>query len=125
MYLTHIALWTPDLERSCAFYTTFFGAVAGPRYHNPIREFTSYFLSFASGARLELMHQPALPVAAGSHLGYAHLAFATGSPAQVNHLTERLRAAGYSVIGEPRTTGDGYYESVVADPDGNLLELTV
>jgi lactoylglutathione lyase len=108
MHLTHIALWTPDLERSCAFYTTFFGAIAG-----------------ASGARLEIMHQPNLVTVTAPHLGYAHLAIATGSAAQVNQLTERLRAAGYAVVGEPRTTGDGYYESVVADPDGNLLEITV
>ncbi|MVN75198.1 hypothetical protein GO988_02560 [Hymenobacter sp. HMF4947] len=125
MYVAHIALWTPDLERSRTFYTTFFGAVAGPRYHNPTREFTSYFLSFASGARLELMQQPGLLAAGAPRLGYAHLAIATGSLTQVNQLTERLRAAGYLVVSEPRTTGDGYYESVVADPDGNLLELTV
>jgi lactoylglutathione lyase len=25
----------------------------------------------------------------------------------------------------PRRTGDGYYESVVLDPEGNRLELTV
>ncbi|MDF1511602.1 glyoxalase/bleomycin resistance/extradiol dioxygenase family protein, partial [Robertmurraya sp. DFI.2.37] len=25
----------------------------------------------------------------------------------------------------PRVTGDGYYESVVEDPEGNLIELTV
>jgi len=27
------------------------------------------------------------------------------------------------VISEPRTTGDGYYESVVLDPDGNRVEI--
>lgn len=27
------------------------------------------------------------------------------------------------VPGEPRETGDGYFESVVADPDGNRVEL--
>ena len=54
---------------------------------------------------------------------YAHLAFATGSAAAVEALTERLRRAGYPVRGEPRTTGDGYYESVVAD--GNPIEITI
>ena len=63
---------------------------------------------------------PAAPVQ-----GYAHLAFATGSAAAVEALTERLRLAGYPVLGEPRTTGDGYYESVVADPDGNPIEITI
>jgi len=126
MTIAHVALWTADLERSRHFYTTYFEAVAGGRYHNPARQFSSYFLAFAGGARLELMQQPALPPAGRApRLGYAHLAFATGSPAAVRALTERLCAAGYCVLSEPRTTGDGYFESVVADPDGSLVEITV
>ena len=128
MTIEHVALWTADLERTRQFYEQYFAATASTRYHNPAKGFTSYFLHFTSGARLELMHRPALlpiadPTAPAS--GYAHLAFATGSRAAVAALTERLRAAGYPVLSEPRTTGDGYYESVVADPDGNPLELTV
>jgi len=30
---------------------------------------------------------------------------------------------GYSIHGEPRTTGDGYYESVIADPEEIKLNL--
>ncbi|TVT43557.1 hypothetical protein FNT36_05585 [Hymenobacter setariae] len=127
MTIEHIALWTADLERARHFYEAYFGATAGARYYNPAKAFTSYFLCFASGARLELMHRPDLLVSAADAVptvGYAHLAFATGSRAAVDSLTEHLRAAGYPVLGEPRTTGDGYYESVVADPDGNLVEIT-
>ena len=47
-----------------------------------------------------------------------------GSKEKVDQLTEQLRTDGFEIIGEPRTTGDGYYESVVADPDGNLVEIT-
>jgi lactoylglutathione lyase len=126
MTIEHVALWTPDLERSRQFYSEYFGAVASARYHNPARQFSSYFLSFASGARLELMQQPMLQAAgSGPALGYAHLAFASGSTDAVQALTERLRSAGYPIISEPRTTGDGYYESVIADPDGNLVEITI
>ena len=39
-------------------------------------------------------------------------------------LTERLRADGYLVLDGPRRTGDGYYESAIADPDGNRIEIT-
>ena len=40
-------------------------------------------------------------------------------------LTEQLRKDGYTIFGEPRTTGDGYYESVVLDCENNLIEITV
>ena len=36
-----------------------------------------------------------------------------------------LREAGYPVLNGPRTTGDGYYESVVSDPEGNQIEITI
>jgi lactoylglutathione lyase len=126
MTIEHVALWTLDLERSRQFYSAYFGALASGWYRNPARQFSSYFLSFASGARLELMQQPKLLAASpGPAYGYAHLAFASGSVAAVQALTERLRGAGYAVVSEPRTTGDGYYKSVIADPDGNLVEITV
>jgi lactoylglutathione lyase len=38
---------------------------------------------------------------------------------------EPLEKEGYQVAGKPRVTGDGYYESVILDPDGNIVELTV
>ncbi|MBN8494960.1 MAG: VOC family protein, partial [Burkholderiales bacterium] len=53
-----------------------------------------------------------------------HLAIALGSEAAVDALTAQLRAAGHPVLDGPRRTGDGYYESVVLDPEGNRLELT-
>jgi lactoylglutathione lyase len=58
-------------------------------------------------------------------LGLAHIAFALGSEHAVDELTDRLRSDGYLILDGPRRTGDGYYESVVADPDGNRVELTV
>jgi len=123
--LEHAALWTPDLERARAFYETYFDATAGEKYVNPDTDFSSYFLTFDDGARLELMHTPGL-AAAAEHpaVGYAHVAIAVGSAARVDRLTARLRDDGVPVLGGPRRTGDGYYESVVADPDGNRVEIT-
>ncbi len=126
MKIEHVALWTPDLERSRVFYETYFGAVSNEKYTNPKRQFSSYFLSFESGARLELMQMPSIverPVE--QSFGWIHIAMAIGSVAAVDTLTERLRTDGYVIEGEPRTTGDGYYESVVLDPDGNRIEITV
>jgi lactoylglutathione lyase len=127
MKLEHVALWTTDLDRSVRFYVEFFGAVAGPKYANPKKAFESCFLSFASGPRLEIMRRPGLAegIPDGSRVGLSHVAFSLGSVGQVDLLTERLRVSGFTVADGPRRTGDGYYESVVLDPDGNRVELTV
>lgn len=126
MKIEHLAIWTNDLDRLKSFYERYFGAVAGTRYHNPVKDFQSYFLSFDEGARLELMNKPGLPSGlVHEHTGIAHFAISVGTRERVLNLTERLRQDGFSIIGEPRTTGDGYFESVVLDPDGNQIEITV
>lgn len=127
MHIEHIALWTRDLERLRAFYEVYFEAGAGEKYVNPGSQFESYFLTFAAGARLELMTRPLLaaPPEPAEAQGVAHLAFSAGSAAGVDALTARLRRDGYPVVSPPRRTGDGYYESCVLDPDGNRVEITV
>ena len=45
-----------------------------------------------------------------------------GGAEQVDAIAQRAGAAGI-LISPPRTTGDGYYEAVIADPDGNLIEI--
>jgi lactoylglutathione lyase len=127
MILEHVALWTPDLERSRHFYETYFAASAGERYENRLNGFSSYFLTFASGSRLELMQMPGIEPRAyppsSQAMGFVHLAFTPGDEAAVDALTERLRGDGYAVVSEARRTGDGYYESTVFDPDRNRLEI--
>lgn len=128
MKIEHIAIWTRNLEQLKDFYVTYFGAQANAKYRNPAKGFESYFLSFSSGTRLELMCRPevaANPSAPEMPIGLTHLAFSIGSEESVDTLTDEIRSAGYTVVDEPRTTGDGYYESVIADPDGNLIEITV
>src|SRR6185369_9944406 len=97
MRIEHVAIWTSDLERLRAFYESSFGARASGKYVNPVKQFESYFLTFDSGARIEIMRRPSVaarPGAGGAEpAGYAHLALAVGSRAEVVALTERLRAA--------------------------------
>jgi lactoylglutathione lyase len=126
MRIEHVAIWTSRLEELTGFYVRFFGAQAGPPYRSARRPFESRFLTFASGARLELMRVPDLAPGQGPdpRTGLAHLAISAGSAAEVDRLTAEIAAAGHAIRGAPRTTGDGYYESVVLDPDGNVVEIT-
>jgi lactoylglutathione lyase len=122
----HVAIWTGDLERLRAFYERYFAARAGASYRSATRAgFASYFLTFPDGgSRLELMSAPGLAATAvAPAVGYAHIALTVGSRADVETLTERMRLDGVRVVSPPRQTGDGYFESVVEDPDGNAIEI--
>lgn len=128
MRIEHIAIWTKQIEELKDFYIKYFHATANDKYVNVAKGFESYFLSFDDGCRLELMQMPSIPENLNNmhkqYQGLIHFALSVGDKAGVISLTEVLRKDGYSVISEPRTTGDGYFESVIADPDGNRIELT-
>jgi lactoylglutathione lyase len=125
--LEHVAIWARDLDRVCGFYVEHFGATVGERYENPRKGFCSRFLNFEGGARIEVMTTTTLALQVcepGAHrMGLAHVAITIGSEAEVDSLTARLGALGVPVLDGPRRTGDGYYESVVLDPEGNRVEL--
>jgi lactoylglutathione lyase len=127
MKIEHIAIYVNELEQAKDFFTHYFHAVAGEKYHNPKTGFQSYFLSFQEGCRLEIMSKPEMenmekPLA---RTGYAHIAFSVGTKEAVNTLTEQLRKDGYHIISNPRTTGDGYYESCLVDFENNQIEITI
>ena len=129
MRIEHIAIWTEDLERLKNFYVNYFGVTIGEKYFNPTKKFESYFLTFDNGCRLEIMCQPGIlsidREALKQFQGLTHFAIAVNTKDEVDSLTERLRTDGFTIAGEPRITGDGYYESVILDPDGNRIEITV
>lgn len=122
MKIEHTAIYVADLETARSFFTKYFGAVAGEIYRNPSTGFTSYFLSFDEGARLEIMNRPNLPAAPALSLGYSHIALSVGGKSRVDALAERLAADGYQTS-PPRTTGDGYYEAVVIF-ENSSIEIT-
>lgn len=129
MIIEHLAIWCTDIELMKHFYTRWFNAIAGTKYFNPAKNFSSYFLSFEKGPRLELMQMPGIPDNQNDFLkqykGLIHFAVSVGSAEEVNRLTEAMRSAGIKILGEPRFTGDGYYESVVTDPENNRIEITI
>lgn len=129
MKIEHLAMWVKDLEGMRSFYEKYFGAKSNTLYHNEKKAFKSYFLSFENGPRLELMQTPSIPDDTSEvekqRMGLIHFAVSTGSEKKVDSLTERLRTDGFRVIGEARWTGDGYYESIVLDPEENRIEITV
>ncbi len=117
--IEHAAAWVSDLERARAFYERWFKATAGSMYSSSTSDFQSCFLSLGSGARLELMASPA------ESPRHAHLAVSVGSHDAVDRLVKAMEEAGVRIISGPRLTGDGYYEAVIADTEGNLIEITV
>ena len=159
MKIEHVAIWAKNIDMVCEFYRKYFGGEIQPIYHNPAKQFTSRFVTFDDGARLEVMNRPDIDVGTvtslqsythrsanekmraffrfltsavfhvehpkSPNIGFAHISFSVGSKEEVDRLTQKMSEDGICVVGEPRTTGDGYYESVVLDPEGNRVEITV
>lgn len=125
MKIDHIGIWVSDLELMKEFYVNYLSGIAGKKYENPAKGFESYFIRFNDCTRLELMKRSDIQekYRGKEILGFAHVAVDVGSQTEVEHLTENLRTDGYLIISEPRTTGDGYYESVISDPEGNRIEI--
>jgi lactoylglutathione lyase len=126
--ISHMALNVRDIEEAKKFYVQYFGAeVNTPQYQSTKTGLETYFLSFANGSRLELMNWPEMTTKpSGTRvLGFVHVAFSLGSKEAVDALTARLKNDGVPVLSGPRITGDGYYESLVQDPEGNWIEITV
>lgn len=129
MTLEHVAIWTDKIEQLKDFYVKYFGGVANSKYTNETKQFQSYFLTFRSGARLELMSMPDIPDnindrVVRQHKGIIHLAFGVNSMSEVDQKAIQLKEAGFPILSGPRKTGDGYYEFETLDPDNNRLEVT-
>lgn len=127
MQIDHIAIWCNDLEGMQHFYIHYFEASSSAPYFNHSKNFRSYFLKFGGKCTLELMQMPGIPKTKDNpkkqFTGLIHLAIKVGSKNKVEQLTEKLRRDGFPVISNPRTTGDGKYESVILDPEGNRIEI--
>ncbi len=125
MKVDHIAIYVRNLEVVRQFFIDYFGAVSNEMYHNPRTGLRSYFLSFGSGCRVEIMARPEVCEVEFDEYraGFIHLSFKAGGREMVDALTARLKADGYEVLSGPRTTGDGFYESCVKAVEGLMIEI--
>src|SRR5207245_10917739 len=120
MKLDHVAIWAVDIELMRTFYEKYFDARSNLKYENERKSFTSYFLTFPGGGRLELMHRPDVQGVPNSltsceFIGYAHLGVELGSRVAVDALTQRRQDAWCPVLGEPTTTGYAPYRTTFAN----------
>lgn len=117
--IDHIALATNDLESLCDFYRRLGGVVLTPATDlgGGLRGCVLDFF----GVRLEVFERqgdvsPRL----------VQIGFVLRSADAVDELTRILAAAGHRVLEPPnRVSLLGPYESVLLDPDGNRVKLSV
>ena len=127
MQISHVAMYVKDIEAAKKFFQTFLEGHPNKLYHNKSTGFSSYFISFDSGTKLEIMSKPEITDEDKNinRTGYSHIAFSVGNREKVNEITEKLNAAGYRILSGPRITGDGFYESCIISIEDNLIEITI
>ena len=125
MKIAHMALWTQDLEQQARFWVSFFDGKTNEKYRSKTNPgFESYFVKIGEEIAIELMTKPGLigQQSDNNRCGWVHLAISVGGNENVDAVAMQAQKQGILVSG-PRTTGDGYYEAVIKDPDGNLIEI--
>ena len=128
MTLDHVAIWTTQLEKLKDFYVKYFNGMANEKYTNKESGFKSYFLTFDSGSRLEIMQKPGIPENLNDrviqqHQGIIHLSFGVESMKIVIQKSNEMAKDGFRILRGPRRTGDGYFEFETLDPDDNRIEV--
>jgi lactoylglutathione lyase len=128
MRIDHVAIWTFQLENLKSYYVKYFNGTPNRKYINSEKHFESYFVSFESGTRLEIMQKPGIPENLNDpvekqYQGIIHLAFGVDTMDQVDQKLNELVTDGYKILRGPRKTGDGYWEFETLDPDNNRIEV--
>jgi lactoylglutathione lyase len=129
MNIDHVAIWTSELEKLKDYYIKYFNGKSNTKYTNNEKHFESYFISFDTGTRLELMQMPGIPdnlndIIERQYLGIIHLSFGMENMELVNEKCSELRRDGFKILKGPRKTGDGYWEFETLDPDNNRIEVS-
>ena len=129
MTIDHVAIWTMQIEKLKDFYIKYFNGTVNRKYRNNENKFESYFVSFVSGSRIELMQKPGIPENLNDpvdkqYLGIIHLSFGAENMEEVNRKSADLSRDGYRILRGPRKTGDCYWEFETLDPDNNRIEVS-
>lgn len=119
--LAYAIFYVSDLERSIHFYRDGVGL--------PFRFSTENYAEFATeGAKFSLYARSHLPELIGREAPAGQAPWPQGEVAffveDVDAEYERLAAAGVTVLAPPRDRPWGERTLHVADPDGNVVELT-
>lgn len=110
------------MERLEAFYTMHFQAKV--LFRHTAGDFRCTFISVCDGAVIELMTRTGLPKGdIQERVGYSHLSIEVESREEVNRLTKYFRSQNVPIEKDLVQYDDGFYESSIRDPDGNIIEL--
>jgi catechol 2,3-dioxygenase-like lactoylglutathione lyase family enzyme len=110
--LNHLHLHVRDLERSVAFYGTWFGLERSRRFDEV------QFVRGSDGFDLALVEERA-PAALPA---WFHVGFRLGEPEEVRDLHARMRAAGVARLGDLTDASDIVFFRV-HDPDGLPIDV--
>ena len=119
-----IGLFVSDLPRMVAFYRDVLGFAIDWDEQGPYAEFKHEGVRFSMYERAQLPgllgQAPSFP---GSINGTFELAIDLPTSADADAMFARVVAAGGQPVYAPRDEPWGMHSSMVADPDGNLIEI--
>ncbi len=123
-HIDMIGIFVDDLPAMVAFYTEALGFEIDWDGKGPYAEFKH------AGVRFSMYERAQLPKLLGREPGYPsglngtfELAVDLPAPEDVDREFARVTAAGGKPVYAPRLEPWGMYSSMIADPEGNLVEI--
>lgn len=121
MKIDHVAMYVNDLEAEKDFFVKYFNATASSKYTTFRGDFSNYLLRWSDGSRLEIMTDTSADAKKASYrTGINRFYFLADDRKEVDDIMNKLAADGV-IVEIPRENAEGYYESVVVDPEGNEI----
>jgi len=122
MKLHHIAFWTRNIDSLVEFYIKHFEGEVLFRHESG--DFQSVFIKICSSITIEIMTRTNINDGIfEERVGYSHFSIEVDSKDQVNKLTDYFIENNIPLGKIKEKYDDGFYESSVLDPDGNIIEI--